>query len=203
MTLLIPILTSLPDTTSSIDFGVSLESGVDVDSLIASNHIPSRLLFSRWECKEALMYTSLLSDWKVLLFNDIRDAINFKQCKDAYYLCVSSVERLHKLGWSLPLDINPDMTRTVASLDTAVEYACVSLPFVNLKDTNAIKIFVEYYQRDEQGGCICPPLSLSDREYLFHSTFTPTLPQTPSSSGTVDGNAWVYHFRWQCINSYR
>lgn len=140
------------------------------------------------------MYTSLLSDWKALLFNDIRDAINFKQCKDAYYLCVSSVERLHRLGWSLPLDINPDMTRTVAGLDAAAEYAFISLPFVNLKDTNAIKIFVEYYQREEKGGCICPPLSLSDREYLFHSTFT--LPQTPSSSGTVDGNAWAYHFRW-------
>lgn len=189
MTLLIPILTSLPDTTSSIDFGVSLGSGVDVDSVVVSNHIPSRLLFSRWECKEALMYTSLLSDWKVLLFNDIRDAISFKQCKDAYYLCVSSVEGLHRLGWALPPDINPDMTRSVASLDAAVEYAFVSLPFVNLKDTSAVKIFVECYQRDEKGGCICRPLSLSDREYLFHSTFPPTLPQTPTSSGTVDGNA--------------
>ena len=126
-----------------------------------------------------MLYTSPLSDWKVLLFNDIRHAISFKQLKDAYYLCVSNVERLYQLGWSLPPDINPDMTRIVDSLDAAVEYAFVSQPFVSLKDTNAIKIFVEHYQRDEEGGCICHPLTLSDREYLFHPSFTPTLHKLP------------------------
>ena len=188
MTLLVPLLTRVSATTSSIDFVTSLGSRVGAASLIVSNHIPSRLLFSKWECRDAMIYTSSLSEWKVLLFNDIRDASSFKQCNDAYYLCVSNVERLHQLGWSIPPDINPDMTRIVSSLDAAVEYALVSQSFVNPKDGNAIKIFVEHYQRDGKGGCTCHPLMLSEREYLFHSSFPPTLPQTPSSSGTVDGN---------------
>lgn len=188
MTLLMPIVTSVSSPTSRIDLVTSVESGGDATPLIVSNHIPSRLLLSRWECRDAMLYTSPLSEWKVLLFSDIRHAISFKQLKDAYYLCVSNVERLYQLGWSIPPDINPDMTRIVDSLDATVEYAFVSQPFVSLKDTNAIKIFVEHYQRDEEGGCICHPLTLSDREYLFHPSFTPTLPQTPSSSETVDGN---------------
>lgn len=175
-----------------IETCVDLGDKVDISSLMVSNEIASRLLISKHESSDAIIYASFMSTWKVLLFDDIRRAIVFKQHKDTYYLCITNVKRLNESGWSLPLDINPDMTRVVKKVDKTINYACISLPFVNVHDHDDIKIFVECHRRSEGGSHACPPLSLWDREYLFHhpalsSPHSSLPPPTPSSSGTVDG----------------
>lgn len=179
-----------------VDWKTVYESGNDVQSLELSFSTPTRLLWSKRDSDEDLadstVYACLWSEWKLTLFDDIKDAVKARNSSSAYYCCASNIARLSRLGWSVPADLNPDMTRVVTDQQADFRQAALtSLPHASVAGEGLVKTFIEYARRNAPLSAkevLCPPLTLSDRNYLFYSNsiasssgLTPS-PLTPPNS---------------------
>lgn len=179
-----------------IDWTTLYESGDDVQSLELSFNTPTRLLWSKYGSDNELIgstaYVCLWSEWKLILFDEIKDAIRARNSTSAYYCCASNIGRLSRLGWSVPASLNPDMTRVVTGQQAGFRQAfLMSMPHASLAGEGLIKTFVEYANRKAPLSAkevLCLPLTLSDRDYLFYSNYTAssfglaTPPRTPPSN---------------------
>ena len=142
-----------------------------------SKSIPTRLIIAyNFESdKRALVFRNKKSQWHILLFDDIREAVIARDHSNAYFLCSSAILSASDSGWAIPKDLNPDMTFIVSSI--AENFAIHSVPFTSSIDPRITKIFAENWSRsDLPKGILSHPLNLTDRQYLFFERSNPVRP---------------------------